>query len=81
MPERGAVRGRCRERPCFGRPGEHVARVTELWEDDELCAASGGVMHGGLRCAGIASQVAYGKSQLAGCDDRHGHIPALFTLS
>jgi hypothetical protein len=46
-----------------------------------LCAASGSVMHGGRRSAGIASQVAYGKSQLAGCNYRHGHIPALFTLS
>jgi hypothetical protein len=38
-------------------------------------------MYGGLCSASIASQVAYGKSQLAGCDDRHGHILALFTLS
>jgi len=38
-------------------------------------------MHGGCRSAGIASQVADGKSQLAGCDDRYGHILALVTLS
>ena len=53
--------------------------VIDHCEDKSL--SSGGVMHGGLRSAGIASQVAYGKSQLAGCDDRHGHILALFTLS